>query len=192
MAAALERADEVLVSGRDRVRELRTKRGEELSAALVTIAEAAAESSRAAFRLTVEGVPRPLHPIVAEEFAAIGREAIHNAFEHADASNIDAVLTYDRRALSLRIVDDGRGLDANILAAGGREGHFGLTGMRERAEKIEAKFQVSSRPGAGCEIAVTAPARVAYTSSPEEGPLLQRLRALSRSLALLFGAKRPT
>jgi signal transduction histidine kinase len=189
MEAALERADEVLISGRDRVRQLRTRGGGDLADALAATAEAAAEGSSASFRLVVEGTARSLDPMVAEELIAIGREAILNAFQHSSARSIDAVLTYERRALLLRIADDGVGIDANV-AERGRAGHFGLTGMRERAAKIEAGFSISSRPGAGSEISISVPARVAYAASADQ-PLVQRwLRAALARGSLLYGAPR--
>jgi signal transduction histidine kinase/ligand-binding sensor domain-containing protein len=190
MESVLERADEILISGRDRVRQLRDQDHGDLTDALVAAAEAASDKSRAEFRLTVEGGSRALHSIITEEFAAIGREAIFNAFRHGGAKTIDAVVTFDRRALSMRIADDGVGIDPGVLAQGGRAGHFGLTGMRERAEKVRARFAISSRPGAGCEVTVVAPAHIAYAASSDEPWLRRWLRAVLRRAALLIGAPR--
>ena len=114
------------------------------------------------FQVTVEGAPRALHPIVEEEVCRIGEEAISNAFQHARAGNIDVVIAYARSELALRVQDDGIGIDASLLAGSGKEGHFGLTGMRERAEKIRAEIRFESRRGAGTEVRLTVPARVAY------------------------------
>ena len=101
------------------------------------------------FQVTVEGAPRALHPIVEEEVCRIGEEAISNAFQHAQAANIDVVIAYGRSDLVLRVQDDGVGIDAALLAGSGKEGHFGLTGMRERAKKIRAEIRFESRRGAG-------------------------------------------
>ena len=72
---------------------------------------------------------------------------------------------YGRRELRLRIHDDGAGISRQVRDAGGRDGHFGLTGMRERAEKIRAEFSISSEPGGGTEVVVTVSARIAYVRS---------------------------
>jgi signal transduction histidine kinase len=75
---------------------------------------------------------------------------------------IDVGIVYGRQALSLRICDDGAGIEPAILAEG-REGHFGLLGMRERAEKINAEIKLETRSGAGTEIELIVPASIAYT-----------------------------
>src|SRR5262249_50612775 len=100
MNAALERADEVLTSGRDRVRDLRTlSSANDLADSLTSAAETALSGENVTFQLQVEGTPRVLHPVVSEELAAIGREAIFNCSQHAHATRIEAGLTYDRRGL---------------------------------------------------------------------------------------------
>jgi signal transduction histidine kinase len=113
------------------------------------------------FNLSVEGSPRSLDPIVREEVLRIAHEALTNAFRHAFAAKIEAEIIFDRAELSLRIRDDGRGIDGSILKSG-RADHWGLPGMRERAKKIRANLEVWSRPGAGTEVAVTVPAQIAY------------------------------
>ncbi|THD63867.1 sensor histidine kinase [Phenylobacterium sp.] len=169
--AVLTRADEVLIAGRNRVRDLRTlDRPGGLAAALSDAAQAMAGTGEARFQLAVEGGPRGLHPIVGEELAAIGREAISNAFRHAGAGTIDVRLIYSRWALTLRIVDDGVGMPRDVVATG-RSGHFGLLGMRERADKIDAKLELSSPPGVGVQVAVTVPAGVAFVTGPNTGGL---------------------
>ena len=126
----LMRADEVLVFGRNRVLDLRViDQPGGLAAALRDAADTMAAISRTRVTLLVEGTPRMLHPIVGEELAAIGREAISNAFRHANARTIDVRLIYSRTALTLRIVDDGTGIAEDVLSDG-RQGHFGLVGMR--------------------------------------------------------------
>jgi nitrate/nitrite-specific signal transduction histidine kinase len=50
--------------------------------------------------------------------------------------------------------DDGIGIPATILQQRGRQGHWGLTGMRERAERIGARFELWSREGSGTEIEI--------------------------------------
>jgi ligand-binding sensor domain-containing protein len=163
---ALDRADQVLVEGRDRVKSLRTS-GEavsDLSQALAQTGQELAHDSGAEFSVLVEGNPKGLHPVVRDEAYWIGREALVNAFQHAGASLIEVEVAYDRRELRLRFRDDGRGLDAEILEAGGRPGHWGMPGMRERAHKIGAQFEAWSRPGAGTEVELRVPGAMAYRS----------------------------
>ena len=159
---ALVRADDVLVDGRDRVQDLRITGAGNLAEILRLEAESLAIGRRTKIRLVIEGVVRELHPIVQEELFRIGVEAISNAFQHANAEAIDVNIIYLRQQMCLRVCDDGVGLDSGTLAAGGREHHFGLTGMRERATRIRATFALLSRPGLGCEVEVTVPSRVAY------------------------------
>ena len=168
MESALDRADEVLVEGRDRVRDLRlSNAGEELSEELgAAVAQMPiAPNPDVRFRLSVEGMPRDLHPIIFAEMSAIGKEALLNAFKHSNARTIEVKVIYGRRELRLRIHDDGAGISRQVRDAGGRDGHFGLTGMRERAEKIRAEFSILSEPGGGTEVVVTVSARIAYVRS---------------------------
>jgi signal transduction histidine kinase len=109
----------------------------------------------------VEGDPRPLHPLLRDEVYRIGRESILNAFRHSEASHIEAELRYLPHQLQLFVRDDGTGIDENILQFGG-EKHWGLTGMRERAERIGAKLHAMSRESAGTEIQLDVPAHLAF------------------------------
>ena len=159
----LERADQVLEEGRDRVLNLREGARDigELAHALAASGQQLAQIYRAEFRGSVQGAPRDLHPIVREELLFIGREALANAFRHADAGVIEAEVSYAESALKMRVRDDGRGIDAQVLKSG-RPGHWGLPGMRERARNMRATLEVWSRPGAGTEIELTVRAELAY------------------------------
>jgi signal transduction histidine kinase/ligand-binding sensor domain-containing protein len=109
---------------------------------------------------SVEGRSRTLHPIVRDEIYRIGYEAIRNACVHSRASQIDVRLTYDRD-LVWRISDDGVGMDRETSETG-KAGHFGLRGMRERAERIGATLTVATAPGAGTVITLVVPGRHAF------------------------------
>src|SRR5262249_59310886 len=87
-------------------------------------------------RLTVTGDPRDLHPLVRDEVYRMGYEAIRNACLHSRGSRLDVVLEY-AGDLTLRIADNGVGIDPAVAGAG-KDGHFGLQGMRERAARIGA------------------------------------------------------
>jgi nitrate/nitrite-specific signal transduction histidine kinase len=91
----------------------------------------------------------------------IGREALANAFRHAGAGKIEVQVSYCSLVLKLRVRDDGRGIEADVLQDG-RPGHWGLVGIRERATKIRAHLDLWSKPGAGTEIELRLPGELAY------------------------------
>ena len=161
---ALDRADEVLAEGRDRVYELRasTDATPDLPQALTAVAAELTPVAPTEFRVVVHGKPRPLHPVVREEAYSIGAEALRNAFRHAAARHIDLEIEYARQGLSVRVADDGSGFDVTALTHDTPGKHFGLTGLRERARKIRSQLEVSSRPGSGTEVQLDVPAVVAY------------------------------
>ena len=96
---------------------------------------------------------------------AIAREAVRNAFRHAQARNIEADITYSGSSFRLRIRDDGSGIDPRIVAEG-RAGHYGVPGMRERARRVGGKLGVWTATGAGTEIELSIPGSIAYGTSP--------------------------
>lgn len=177
LEGTLDRAEQALEQGRDRVEGLRASAGgtTSLPAAFAAMLEELGADSQVQRRVLVEGTPRPLQPLVADELYQLGREALLNAFRHAQASNIEVEIAYGRDALRLRLRDDGRGIEPQVLAAGGRSGHWGLTGMQERARRIEARLDVWSRPGMGTELNLRLPARRAYRE-PARNRLWCRLR----------------
>jgi signal transduction histidine kinase/ligand-binding sensor domain-containing protein len=164
MESALDRADEVLIEGRLRVRDLRPESTpeNELSAKLASCGEELAQDFPISFNLAVVGMPHPLNPVVRDEAYRIGREALINAFRHSRASQIEVEITYDRAALRLRIRDDGAGIVHETMTSG-RTGHWGLSGMRERAQTIGCQLNIWSNPGMGTEVDLTVPAKVAYS-----------------------------
>ena len=83
---------------------------------------------------------------------------------------IDVEIRYQNDALVLRIVDDGCGFDVTALSDATSRGHFGLAGMRERAETIHAQLEVSSRKGAGTQVELRIPASIAYQRRPGRAP----------------------
>lgn len=161
---ALDRADEVLVEGRDRVRDLRSsdEAGRDLPHALLELGEELAGACNTAFRVVVYGSVRAIDPLVRDELHGISREALVNAFQHARASEIEVEIDYGMDELCLRIRDNGIGIDPAIVAAGGRSGHWGMVGMHERASAMGARMNVWSRPESGTEVEVRVPATVAH------------------------------
>jgi signal transduction histidine kinase len=162
----LDYADQVLAEGRDRVRSLRgaTVSDGELLAAFQQVAREFSPERTAMFKTVVEGSVKELHPLVLEESYSIGREAIINALLHSGGCNVEAEIIYDSREFRLRIRDDGRGIDPDVLEKGGRADHWGLQGMRERANRIGGQLKVWSRPESGTEVILMVPAAAAYRS----------------------------
>jgi signal transduction histidine kinase len=111
----------------------------------------------------VEGQTRPLHPVIRDEVYRIGREALTNAFRHAQASTIEVELEYAGNQLRLLVRDNGCGIDEQVLRSG-REGHWGLSGMRGRAAKIGSTLKVWSRVQGGTEVELSVPGHVAFRS----------------------------
>ena len=171
---AAEQAERAIIEGREAVQGLRASTVErnDLALAIKTLggelAAADSNSHRAEFNVQVEGIPRELHPILRDEVFRIGGEAMRNAFRHADAKQIEVEIRYDERQLRLRVRDDGKGIDPKLLSHDGREGHFGLRGMRERAKLIGGKLTVWSELDSGTEVELSIPASRAYTA-PSDG-----------------------
>ena len=177
----LDRADQAIVEGRNAIQNIRssTTVTNELSHSVTALGEELAgsrdgEGRPPTFRVSVEGTPRELHPILRDDIYRIAREALRNAFRHAQANQIEAEIAYGERLLRLRIRDDGNGIDPKHLNTG-RDGHWGLPGMRERAQEIGAQFEMWSEIGAGTEVELRIPGSIAYqTAHHREGLRLFR------------------
>ena len=169
LEAAVDDAAKAITEARDAVQGMRssTELTNELSKAVEVLGNSLAEQQRAAngdapaFSVEVEGASRDLHPILRDEVYRMTGEAMRNAFRHARARRIEVEIRYDARELRVRVRDDGIGIDASVLQEG-RAGHYGLPGMRERAKSIGGQLDVWSEHGAGTELELTVPAKVAY------------------------------
>jgi signal transduction histidine kinase len=172
LARALELMGQVIEEGRNAVRGLRSSHSPslDLEQAFARIAQeldpAGSNGNPAGFRVVTEGQRRPLHPLLRDEVYRIGREALINAFRHSRAKQIELTLAYNSTRLRLSVHDDGCGIDPGILRSG-RDGHWGLSGMRERADRIGARLQLFSSALAGTEVELSVPGRVAYQDHPE-------------------------
>ena len=164
LGRVLQLMRQVIDEGRNTVRGLRASGGDDvddLQQALLRTRRDMAAHDAGDFRVIVEGRPRPLHPLIRDEVYRVGREALVNAFRHAQASAVEVELDYAAEHLRVLVRDNGRGIDPEVQRAG-REGHWGLSGMRERAERIGARFTVWSRAGAGTEVELLVPGHVAF------------------------------
>jgi ligand-binding sensor domain-containing protein/signal transduction histidine kinase len=166
---AIQAAEEGIKEGRNAIRDLRSEPAAERS--LPELLDAACRELVAAqelsgtaprYQVLVEGKQRDLLLALQDEIFRIFRELARNAFTHAAAENIEVELRYDQDQLRLRIRDDGRGITPEVLDAGGRSGHFGIPGMRERAQRIGARLEFWSELGAGTEVQLMIPAAAAY------------------------------
>lgn len=162
----LDRADEVITQGRDRIRHLRIapEATLSLSEALAQVGKELSQDGSVAFASLVEGDASTLHPLVHDEAYWIGREALVNAFQHAHATRIELEIAYDQKRLVVRVRDNGVGVDLKVLAAGGKPEHWGLRGMRERAKKIGGQLQTWSREEVGTEVELIVPSAIAYAT----------------------------
>jgi len=180
LASAIDQAAEAITEGRDAVQGLRTSATEmnDLADSIRALGEELVEenSAEAVLRIEVQGTPRALHPIVRDEVFRIAGEALRNAFRHAAARQIEVELRYDERQFRVRVRDDGKGIDPEVLRAEGPEGHFGLRGMRERAKLAGGKLTVWSGLDAGTEVELSIPGPHAYSSpSPDRSWLPQSI-----------------
>lgn len=167
MEAALDTADEVLGQARDRVQDLRMTdlEGGDLEAALAKIARADGADGWPPIGVFVDGEARPLERIAGDELIQIISEALSNARRHARAACIEIRVRFGSRHLSVSVIDDGEGMAPDVLQEG-RPGHFGLTGMRERARRIQARIRLESTQGQGTRVLIVTPGRVAYALKP--------------------------
>jgi signal transduction histidine kinase len=169
---AIGATEQAISEGRSAIQQLRSAQlGEgDLSQWLTATGQelgklANANGNGPVFRLTVEGERRALTALPRDEVHRITREILRNAFQHAQASRIEAEIRYDDRELRVRIRDDGKGMDPQVLKTGGSAGHWGLRGVRERAQQIGARLDFWSEAGAGTEVELTVPAVIAYEMS---------------------------
>lgn len=161
----IELMGQVVEEGRDAVRGLRSAYGnsDDLGTAFAQIGEEFRTDQTKDYSVVVEGTPQELHPIIRDTAYRIVREALTNAFRHSQGSQIEVEIEYTSRHLKILIRDNGAGIDPNVVELG-RDGHWGLTGMRERAESIGGRLKVWSRTNAGTEVELLIPSHVAFVS----------------------------
>jgi signal transduction histidine kinase len=169
LEGAVEHASQAITEGRDAISGLRMSTVEKnvLAAAIRTIAEelTTQNGTSTPFQVLVEGTPRDLHPILRDEVYRLATEALRNAFRHAAAQNIEVEIRYDAKYFRLRVRDDGKGIDPQVLRGDGREGHYGLHGMRERAKLAGGKLTIWTELDSGTEIELIIPGAKAYVKS---------------------------
>ncbi len=186
--AVIAGTDDLLTESRDRIQELRTStlKSAALAEAVLAFGQALQRGSKTRLRVVVRGAHRDLDPVVADEVFWIAREAVRNAFRHAEATTTRVEIVHGPDQFRLVVSDDGVGIPAHVLTAGARPGHWGIAGMRERAARIPGAFDLRQRleavPNAkrGTVVELCVAAKVAYA-----GPL-----ARSGWMARILGALR--
>ncbi|HEY2470468.1 MAG TPA: two-component regulator propeller domain-containing protein [Terracidiphilus sp.] len=169
---AIARTEQAMAESRDAIQDLRPEpvAQSDLAELLTAMGQELASFEDAnrdgpVFRVIVEGKRRRLSPTLQAEVYSIARELLRNAFQHASAHRIEAEIRYEDHLFRLRVRDDGGGMDPKVLEAGGRAGHWGLPGVRERAQTLGARLDFWSEAGAGTEVQMAVPAAVAYDKS---------------------------
>jgi signal transduction histidine kinase len=157
---------EMMIEGRDRISSLRATdgRGGDLIADIQALTGPYTSLKETTLTVRYEGTPRALSADVARGVVDINREGVRNAFTHAAASAIEVVICYDDRSFTTRVVDNGKGIPSDILAAGARPGHWGVAGMFERSKKIGAALAITKRDEGGTALSLVVPAHRAYVT----------------------------
>jgi signal transduction histidine kinase len=163
LGRVLQLMGRVIDEGRNTVRGLRSSDivRQNLEEEFSRIQKDLAISTQSEFRVIVEGAPRQLRPVIHDEIYFIGREALANAFRHSGATEVVVEIEYTTSHLRVLVRDNGCGMDPQLLTTG-RDGHWGLSGMRERTERIGGKLKVLSMASAGTEIHLFVPSRLAF------------------------------
>jgi signal transduction histidine kinase/ligand-binding sensor domain-containing protein len=163
---ALDRADQMLVEGRESVRDLRRHDDRRLDVILRELAQEQPFDPGVKVELVSEGVARAIQTASQEEIVRIAGEALFNAARHAKAGHVLVRVAYGVKRLQVSIRDDGVGLGANRMAWASREGHYGLIGMHERARRMRAQLAIESSSGKGTTITLSVAASIAYPNPP--------------------------
>ena len=170
---ALDRADDALAESRNAIQNIRNSApknsslSESIKGMMAELSQEHAYESdhRPTCTVIVEGAPRPLRAMVGTEIFRIAQECVRNALQHARPGLIEASIIFEGARFQMRLRDDGVGIDAEVLKRGHRAGHWGLTGMKERAAQIGATLEIWSKPGSGTELELSVPGHIAYDRS---------------------------
>lgn len=166
---AFDQADGVMAQGRGLVYDLRqTDKEEDFEQSVRSYVDNLGADTRSQIEITKRGNDRLLEPTVAAELLSVAKEAIWNAIRHAEATRIIVAIEQRRDSLVICIDDDGTGIDVSVLERGYRPGHFGLQGMRERADKLRAKFEIKRASIGGTRVCLRVPASIAYVSKTNQ------------------------
>ena len=185
---AIDKGLRAITEGRDAIRGMRSSVVEknDLAESIRALGEelvgADNRPQHEEFAVQVLGVARELHPILRDEVYRVAGEALRNAFRHADAQRIEVEIRYDEQQLRLRVRDDGKGIEPALLSGDGPQGHYGLSGMKERAKLVGGKLAVWSGQESGTEVELTIPATHAYTKAERRSWLAEEFFGKDREI----------
>lgn len=177
LSRALQLSESALAQGRGALTTLRATMvsAQDVLQTLKLTATHFTEDRHQAIRYITEGTELPLRAGVGDEIIQIACEALRNALQHT-RGRVDVRLSYTPNVFTLHIHDEGPGISQPILESG-VPGHFGLTGMRERASRIAATLTIESKRGNGTQIRLTVPGRMAYPDHNASPSIWGRLQA---------------
>jgi len=161
LVSAIDTADRVIAEGRDRVRELRTQQDGDVEQVICDLIARTGFDPTIRVVIAINGSPRSVDPLALEEITGIAGEALYNIRQHSAATRVTVDIRFDS-SFGLRLADDGVGIAPGVAISGGKEGHFGLVGMAERARKMRASLSVGALAGGGTEVVLTVPGAIAY------------------------------
>jgi signal transduction histidine kinase/ligand-binding sensor domain-containing protein len=165
MRSAYEEVDRVMGQARSLVFDLRQPvDAQDIGSTIRLFAEEVGALSDAQVEVEIRGSYMELKPAAYNEVLKVVKECIWNAFRHARPQHIHVEIKSSSRAFEVRVTDDGVGIEPAVLEAGGREGHWGLPGIRERAAKLKAKLVIRNRDTGGTEVLLRLKAADAYLS----------------------------
>jgi signal transduction histidine kinase len=167
---ALALARSAISGGRLTLQALRRQpvTGPALVESLRQTADAYSGKARSAVEYSVEGNEQLLQPEAAEELSELGKEALRNALKYGGQGTVQVLLRFGISAFELVVSDDGPGITEQVQRAG-IPGHFGLTGMRERAARLAGEFSIISTSKQGTTVKVAVPASRAYQGQGQSG-----------------------
>ncbi|QBE66382.1 ATP-binding protein [Pseudoduganella lutea] len=183
IAPILDQAGEVMDQGRQELLNLRSvsDQGNDLATSLSEFGRSLAEDLGPKFELIVTGIEKPVNATASHDIYGIGREALFNAYRHAEAENVSIEIIHGNHHFAMVIRDDGVGIPADVLINAGRNGHWGIAGMHDRAKAQGGAIELRRREPKGTQVIVRLPAHRVYSES-ENSRMWLRLHALFQRL----------
>jgi signal transduction histidine kinase len=175
IATATNQMRGLLIEGRDRIAMLRRSEfgQSDLVEALYAVARLQPKGSTVAFQVTITGEEAQLVSGGFEHVLSIVKEAIVNAFRHAQASRIDVTIDYGKAGLRIVVADDGCGFFFPYQEPGANPQHFGLLGMKERAMELAGQLSFAPNEGRGTQVRLQVPAQTVYARRAIRPPVLR-------------------
>jgi signal transduction histidine kinase/ligand-binding sensor domain-containing protein len=181
IASILDQADALMAQGRSELTGLRAEtEDDDVSIGLRTFGESLQRDIGPRFSLGVEGDAREITAEARTAIFYIAREALFNAYRHASPTHVEARLDYGLVMFSLTVRDDGLGVPENIVRSGGKEGHWGIVGMRERAVALNGSVEIQRCNPTGTQVTLTLPSAQVYRRRFPFNPLRMLIALLRR------------